>query len=100
MLWCDRVGESASSAGKNIYRSAKPGFRPIGLIHFSGVTNKIHHCLRFPCGSRHLVRAVVPQTHVLVLVSHTSLVSHINITLVCETNALTTWRLPLGKRKQ
>ena len=66
----------------------------IWLINFSGITNKIHHCLRFPCGSRHLVPALVSPTHVLVLVSHKSLVSHTNITLICETNALPRWRLP------
>ena len=52
----------------------------IGLIHFSGVTNKIHHCLRFLCGSRHLVPAFVSQAHVLALVSRTSFVSHTKIT--------------------
>ena len=56
----------------------------VGLIHFSDVTNKIHHCLRFLCGSRHLVPVLVSQTRVLVLVLHTSLVSHTNITLVCD----------------
>ena len=72
----------------------------IGLVHFSGVANKSHHCLRFPCGSPHLVPALVSQTRVLVIVSHTSLVSHTNITLVCDTNAGTRWRFPHGKRKQ
>ena len=72
----------------------------IGLIHFSGVTNKIHHCLRFPCGRRHLVRALVSHTSVI-FVCDTKRVCDTNTnTCVCETNALTRWRLPHGKRKQ
>ena len=42
----------------------------IELIHFSGVTNRIHYCLRFPSGSRNLIPALVSQSHVLELVSH------------------------------
>ena len=62
--------------------------RSIGLIHFSDVTNKIHHCLCFTYGSRHLVPALLSQTHALVLVSHTSLASPTNSTLVCDTNGV------------
>ena len=47
---------------------------------FSGVTNKIHHCLRFSCGSRHLVPALVP---------HTSVIFVCDIKLVCDTNTNT-----------
>ena len=43
----------------------------------SGVTNKIHHCLRFPYESRHLVPA---------LVSHTSVIFVCDTKLVCDTN--------------
>ena len=46
-------------------------------MHFSGVTNKVHRCLRFPCGSRHLVPA---------LVSHTSLIFVCDTKLMCDTN--------------
>ena len=43
---------------------------------------------------------VVSQAHVLVLVSHISLISLTNVTLVYDTNAGTRWRPPHGKRKQ
>ena len=71
----------------------------IRLIHFSGVTNKIHHCLRFPCGSRYLVRSLVSHTSVI-FVYDIKLVCDTNTnTSVCDTNAETRWRLPHEKRK-
>ena len=63
---------------------------------FSGVTNKIHHCLRFRCGSRHLVPALVSHTSVI-FGCDTKLMCDTNTnTCICDTNAGTKWRLPHG----
>ena len=71
-------------------------------MHFSGITNKIHHCLRFPCGSRHLVRAYILVSHTSVIfVCDTKLVCATNTNAcVCDTNAGARWRPPHRKRKQ
>ena len=52
---------------------------------FSGVTNKIHHCLCFLCENRHLVPALVSHTSVI-FVCDTKLVYDTN-TCACDTNA-------------